>query len=169
MSSDIVDYYINGMSIPDISDKTQIPLSTVRNKLISAGVVLRTRKQGIALALKSGKMRSRKGIKRGPMPIETRKKLSKSNGFRVNTNGYAEHTRGEHKGKHIHRTNMETHIGRKLYENEHVHHIDGNKLNNEIDNLMLLTNSQHARLHRMLDCHTRKRDKLGRFTGENNG
>lgn len=42
---------------------------------------------------------------------------------------------------------MEKHIGRFLDDGEVVHHIDGNKENNDISNLMLLTNSEHGKLH----------------------
>lgn len=47
-------------------------------------------------------------------------------------------------------------LHRFIYENENniklskeisVHHIDGNKFNNEINNLEILTNSEHAKLH----------------------
>lgn len=46
-----------------------------------------------------------------------------------------------------HRLVVENHIGRLLRENEIVHHIDGNKRNNNISNLMILTKEEHARLH----------------------
>src|SRR3990167_1989607 len=46
-----------------------------------------------------------------------------------------------------HRWIMEQHIGRKLLPNEHIHHIDGNKKNNKLDNLALLTQEDHTRLH----------------------
>lgn len=53
------------------------------------------------------------------------------------------------KGKRYksHRLIMEKHIGRKLKSNEVVHHIDGNGKNNNIDNLKIMTRSQHSRLH----------------------
>lgn len=38
-------------------------------------------------------------------------------------------------------------LGRGLAPNECVHHIDGNKLNNSLDNLELLTISEHAKRH----------------------
>lgn len=44
-----------------------------------------------------------------------------------------------------HRWIMEQHLGRKLEPWEHVHHIDGNHLNNLIDNLEVLSNSEHQR------------------------
>lgn len=43
---------------------------------------------------------------------------------------------------------MEQHIGRKLKKDECVHHIDGNRSNNDIKNLMLMTIGEHSRLHR---------------------
>ena len=47
----------------------------------------------------------------------------------------------------LHRVVMENKIGRLLEKNEVVHHKDHNKLNNEIENLELLTVRQHAALH----------------------
>lgn len=38
-------------------------------------------------------------------------------------------------------------IGRRLVEGEIVHHIDGNPLNCNPDNLQVMTQSEHARLH----------------------
>lgn len=47
-----------------------------------------------------------------------------------------------------HRKVMEEHIGRPLEKKEIVHHIDGDRLNNDIDNLCLMTMSEHAALHK---------------------
>ena len=49
--------------------------------------------------------------------------------------------------KDVHRHLMEEKLGRKLNKSEVVHHKDGNCLNNDINNLELLTRSEHARLH----------------------
>lgn len=42
---------------------------------------------------------------------------------------------------------MEEKLGRSLQPGEIVHHIDGNKRNNSPENLMVMTQSEHARLH----------------------
>jgi type IV secretory pathway protease TraF len=44
-----------------------------------------------------------------------------------------------------HRWLMEQHLGRKLETWEQVHHIDGNHLNNAIENLEVLSNADHQR------------------------
>lgn len=54
----------------------------------------------------------------------------------------------------FHRYVMEVHLGRKLGPDEIVHHIDHNPLNNDPDNLTLLSRSEHQRLHA---CSLRRR------------
>lgn len=39
------------------------------------------------------------------------------------------------------------HLGRMLSSDEHVHHIDCDRQNNSIENLVVVTQSQHARIH----------------------
>lgn len=46
-----------------------------------------------------------------------------------------------------HRYIMQEHLGRKLERWEVVHHKDGNKRNNDIDNLELMHISKHSREH----------------------
>lgn len=69
-------------------------------------------------------------------------------------NSYKRLSNGKNKnGKRIfideHRKIMEEHIGRKLTRYEVVHHINGNKNDNRIENLKLMTLSEHTRLHRI--------------------
>lgn len=46
-----------------------------------------------------------------------------------------------------HRYVMEKHLGRILNDNECVHHKDHNRLNNALENLELMTISEHSKLH----------------------
>ena len=46
-----------------------------------------------------------------------------------------------------HREVMKRHIGRLLRSDEYVHHKDGNRSNNSIDNLEIVSREEHARRH----------------------
>lgn len=46
-----------------------------------------------------------------------------------------------------HRLIMEQHIGRKLTSDELVHHLNGDKRDNRIDNLQIVTRVEHGRMH----------------------
>ena len=60
----------------------------------------------------------------------------------------------DEQGKRIlqdeHRFIMEQHLKRKLKRNEVVHHINGDKLDNRIENLQIMTLSEHSRFHQKI-------------------
>jgi hypothetical protein len=60
---------------------------------------------------------------------------------------------------HLHRIKMEKKLGRRLKPGEHVHHKDGDKLNNRLSNLQLLTAREHGLTH----APNKKRKKNGHY------
>jgi len=74
-------------------------------------------------------------------------------GRRNHSNGYIEVSCPDHpnsnSGGYIfqHRLVMEQHLGRLLTEDEVIHHINSNKRDNRIENLIVLTCSEHQAIH----------------------
>lgn len=174
LNKDMFEMYINGMSIHEIRKETEIPLSTIRFRLKKAGI-LRNRGDGVRNAFMRGRFPSKLGVKRNEFSDEwknnislSKKKLGymTSDMISIKPSGYAEFTSGKYKGKPVHVIIMENRIGRTLKEDECVHHIDGDKLNNNDNNLCLMTKSGHARLHvilKQLNDNKIERDKDGKF------
>ena len=67
-------------------------------------------------------------------------------GITVNVHGYIMQ-RVDGKQVPQHRHMMEVHIGRKLTDDEVVHHINEIKDDNRIENLQIMTRAEHARHH----------------------
>jgi len=77
-------------------------------------------------------------------------------GTKTRPDGYVRDSKTD---RYVHRLVMEKKLGRRLLNTEHVHHKDGNKKNNKISNLQLVSNSEH----RKIEIHYATRDKQGRF------
>lgn len=151
----ICDYTNRGFSLPQISERYGISRSKARSIVKEAGK-LRTRTEGVRLAAKSGRLGGGLRGKKREFTCSHKKAISEGKkvwgeknaiGISHKTHGYVEYTRGPNKGRSVHVVLMENKIGRPLEPDECVHHIDGDKHNNELNNLALLTRSGHMRLH----------------------
>lgn len=79
------------------------------------------------------------------MTPEVREKLRESH-LKMNTGAEVSYKKVH--GRHEHRIKAEELLGRKLRRGEVVHHIDGNRRNNSLDNLMVFqSQSDHAKWH----------------------
>ena len=70
------------------------------------------------------------------------------------TDGYIQITSGQYKGKLLHRLIYEEVFG-SIPKGYAIHHIDGDKTNNNPGNLMLLSKSNHHKLHMNKTNHPR--------------
>lgn len=151
--------YRNGETVAQICEGTDLPCHTLRRRFVALGI-MRGVSDGTRMAYKMGRMANRRTRAGVPQSEEAKRKQSETmrrkadvtaRGWRINSNGYVEFTRKDDPncGRHEHTVVMERHIGRRLNKGECVHHIDGDRTNNSIDNLALMTVAAHARLHRL--------------------
>lgn len=71
-------------------------------------------------------------------------------GVSESSQGYLMITHGKHarKFKYQHRQVMEEYLGRPLESHEIVHHVNGDKKDNRIENLEIMTRAEHIQHHR---------------------
>lgn len=152
----IIELYQAGHSTTEIHNILHISRYSIRFRLFKLGL-LRTQHEGILNARSKGIWPNLKGIKRKPFTLAHREKISKTKlllamknakGYSKKPNGYIELTNGENKGKGQHRIIMENHLGIKLTANECVHHRNGIRSDNRIENLEIMTRSEHMKFHR---------------------
>ena len=161
------DMYISGMSIPDINKETGIPLSTLRFRFKSRGI-LRSKRDSLLLASKQGKLGSGMMGKTRVFSEEWKSNISKGKkgkgaGLCKKSSGYIEITMGENKGRSQHVVIMEGHIGRKLLPQECVHHKNEIRHDNRLCNLELMTKSEHASHHATERNKTAARNSKGQY------
>lgn len=81
------------------------------------------------------------------------KNIKNKKGYTITNKGYIykEDSAEIHRYKLEHRKVIEQSLGRKLNKNEVVHHIDGNPVNNDIENLFLTNGKDHRKAHNSLN------------------
>jgi len=131
-------------SLREVAEITGNSKGGIQYHLMRHGIEVRKPSEGISLA---------------------RKRWARENakGYRITKTGYAEYTMGEHKHRLVHVVKMEQFLGRSLASDEQVHHKDGDKLNNDIENLQVLTRSEHASIHARINHTKRERNDRGQF------
>lgn len=66
----------------------------------------------------------------------------------ISVQGYLIDCTDRNNKKEVHRKIYEEYHNVKLTSNDIIHHIDGNKLNNDPNNLVCMTRAEHVRLHK---------------------
>jgi len=149
-------------SIPDITRITGISRSTVRLRLIQSGVKMRDPVSALRLHPEKLGTGDRSNINRTE---EWNNKISigklksadiNAAGISLKPNGYYEITRGVNKGKGLHVVIIEEHVGHEVPKGYIVHHINGIKTDNAIENLELMSRSEHSRIHALSKNGTEK-------------
>lgn len=159
----------NGESVRMIAADIGICKDTLSRHLKINGVQVPTRAEGMKNMWKNHK-HPRLGKKGQACPVygkkmseETRKKMrpiwdemgdQRRHYRKIHTTGYVlvylpNHPAADRGGYVLeHRALMENHLGRLLSYDEVVHHKNGDKKDNRIENLVVLTRSEHINLHR---------------------
>lgn len=156
----VCEMYKSGLSSRDVAKAVGISFVHAARIVKKAGLT-RDASTRVKMGLSKPEVREKMSIAaRRPCPESVKEKLRlkvgpKSpfwkGGLTMSAGGYLVFTKskgnGENAGRALHSVIAEESAGRKVMPNEHVHHIDENKLNNHPDNLQIMTASEHARLH----------------------
>lgn len=108
------------MSFPKIREALGASYPTILRALRTMGVPSRSKSEAVSLASRGDLHRS---------------------------NGYIRMTTGRYQRVLHHRLIMSEHLGRPLKKTEFVHHINGIKTDNRIENLIIMSPSEHSKLH----------------------
>ena len=127
-------YTIEHKSLTEISKILNCCINTVRRRLIQLGIPIKKRYD----------------LSSQNFPIMYGKDNPAWKGGRFQrSDGYI-YVLYNHKYVLEHRLVMEKHLGRKLKEEEQIHHINKCKSDNRIENLLITDVHEHIKIHRML-------------------
>lgn len=121
----IISDYLSGLSLSNVAKIHHSDASSIRKIIIKTGNKTRNLQEAI---LKGAKHPNWKGGH-----------FQSQDGYIVATNGYK-----------VHRFVLETYLNKKLKHWEAVHHVDGNKFNNTLENLVVIPTREHTRFHLFL-------------------
>lgn len=117
-------YLQNLLSMREIAKIFSCDLSVIKRRLERLNIKLRDHKEN-----------------------QQRSFAKRRKGYTVHAAGYCQITYGENRNRRLHDVLMEKQIGRRLNSDEVVHHIDGDRRNNDMNNLALMTRSEHTKMH----------------------
>jgi hypothetical protein len=156
-------------SLHHIANELGVHRNTVRNRMLQFGIARRSRAEHFRNQPKSvsqrAKMSDAKKLhwKENPITNEQRLKISlarRKNGRTTSPYKYSFTAQDGYEAEH--RRVASKSIGRSLVSGEVVHHIDGDPTNNAKENLEVITQSEHARIH----AKSRKRNSKGQFASD---
>lgn len=155
-------YLEDKMSSSDIAKVANVTPTQILRILAKEGISRRSLSESKVLSHSKPEVREKIALSRRGKKLsdEAKSKLRRLTGEKsknwlggitMNKQGYICFTsspkNGDNAGKCLHVLIAEWLYQRKVQPGEHVHHIDGNKLNNNPENLCILTDSEHAKIH----------------------
>lgn len=158
----ICEMYNSDHSSVEIAEKCGFSPTHVRRILRKNGVTIRSLSEAMSISHARPEVKAKfSAASTGRKHTEAAKeKLRRQvgpenanwrNGLTLSAGGYLCFTsspaNGAHAGKPVHTVIAEWKYKRSVEKGEHVHHVDGNKLNNSPDNLEIMLASDHARYH----------------------
>lgn len=149
-SKAIIDFYESGnYSIPQVAKQFGCGATTVRRRLEQNNITIRSFEQ-----VMSGRKLTPEHRKKVLETLEYGQKGTSNPNWKGGVTYSGRKKNGlymsiRYKGRYIkeHRYVMELHLGRRLLSAEHVHHINGIKTDNRVENLVVMSASEHAKLH----------------------